>query len=190
MTEKQASKTDINRLVKKLTGKMIKDQEDFGLSPFCVTTPPPAVSLIPLTISTHFCIASTHFLSHYLFLNSAQLDADWWKATPDSEGAEEETAGADGDDGADEENQESSLEAPVATDKGPSDLDPPATATTSSGESSSDKDPGPTPPKKTKKRNRTAVAKVPHSRLLSTRAPLTKDNEPTQDAEADRKSVV
>ena len=59
MTEKQASKTEINRLVKKLTGKMIKDQEDFGLSPFCETTPPPAVSLTLLSVLTCVCDLST-----------------------------------------------------------------------------------------------------------------------------------
>ena len=125
----------------------------------------------------------------------AQLDHNWWKATPATEGDDEEegpveneqTAGADGDDGVDEENQESSPEAPVVTGKGPSNSDPPAAVSTSSGESSSDKDPAPTPSKNTKKRGRTGVAKVPCSCLFSTRSPITKDDKPTQGVEAAKK---
>ena len=115
------------------------------------------------------------------------MNADWWKATPDSEGAEEETAGADGNDGADEEKQESSYEVPAVTGAGPSMSDPPTAATTSSGDSSSDKDPAPTPPRNPRKRERTGVAKVPFSRLSSTRSQVIKGNQLTQGVEAARK---
>ena len=115
------------------------------------------------------------------------MDADWWKATPDSEGADEETAGADGNDGVDEENQESSHDAPAVTGMGPSMSDPPTAATTSSGESSSDKDPAPTPPRNPRKRERTGVAKVPFSRLSSSRNQVIKGNKLTQGVGAARK---
>ena len=115
------------------------------------------------------------------------MNADWWIATPDSEGAEEETAGADGNDGTDEENQESSHEVPTVTGVVPSISDPPTAAMTSSGESSSDKDPTPTPPKNPNKRDRTGVSKVPFSRLSSTRSQVTKGNKLTQGVEAPRK---
>ena len=75
----------------------------------------------------------------------------------------------------------------MVTGKGPSNSDPPAAATTSSGESSSDKDPAPTPPKNTKKRGRTGVAKVPFSRLSSTRSPVIKDDKLPQGVEAAKK---
>ena len=69
MIEKQASTTNINRLVKKLTGKLVKDQENFGLSPFCVTTPPPAVSHLTLVFRLYSCCISTPLLSDFIFLN-------------------------------------------------------------------------------------------------------------------------
>ena len=65
--------------------------------------------------------------------------------------------------------------------------DPPTAATTFSGESSSDKDPTPTPPKNPKKRERTGVAKVPFSRLSSSRSQVIKGNKLTQGVEAARK---
>ena len=37
-------------LVKKLTGKLVKNQESFGLSPFCTTTPPPVVNCSTLVL--------------------------------------------------------------------------------------------------------------------------------------------
>ena len=126
MTDKQASTTEINSLVKKLTGKLVKDQEDFSISPFCVTFPPPAVSCITLAFSTSFCIISTSFLSDYFFLNFTQITDSWWSSTPTTEGDDkeetpvdtEQNARAESDDGADEENQESSPEAPNVASKG------------------------------------------------------------------------
>ena len=170
MSEKLTDGVEINCLIKKLTGKLIKDQEHFGLPPFCATNPPPAVSFTQLVVSTCYLVISTSWLTVF-FRTFAQLDEDWWKTTPDAEGADEEevpvetkqTVGADGDDGVDEENHESSPEAPIVTCKGPSNSDPPAAASTSSGESSSDEHPAPTPSKNTKKRGQTGVAKVPFS---------------------------
>ena len=195
MSEKLTGGVEINRLIKKLTGRLIKDQEHFGLPPFCSTNPPPAVSFIQLVSSTCYLVISTSSWLTAFFRTFAQLDDDWWKTTPDTEGADEEevpveteqTAGADGDEAIDEENQESSPEALIVTSKGPSNSDPPAAASTSSGESSSDEHPAPTPSKNTKKRGQTGVAKVPFSRLFSTRSPITKDDKPTQGVEAAKK---
>ena len=43
-SEKLTDGVEINCLIKKLTGKLIMHQEHFGISPFCVTTPPAAVN--------------------------------------------------------------------------------------------------------------------------------------------------
>ena len=46
ITEKLSGGPELGRLIKKLTGKPVKDQAHFGLEPFCSTNPAPAVSIL------------------------------------------------------------------------------------------------------------------------------------------------
>ena len=60
MTTEQAGPVEIERLVKKISGKMVKDQSGFGLSPFCSTSPPPAVGVLPLSYFLLTCFVCTY----------------------------------------------------------------------------------------------------------------------------------
>ena len=97
MSEKQASTTDINRLVKKLTGKLVKDQESFGLSPFYTTTPPPEVNYLTLVFRLSSCYTSTPLWSDFIFLDLVQLTYSWW--SPNNQDAR-----AESNEGIEEEN--------------------------------------------------------------------------------------
>ena len=46
VTEKLSDGPELGRLIKKLTGKPVKDQAHFGLQPFCSTHPAPDVSIL------------------------------------------------------------------------------------------------------------------------------------------------
>ena len=125
MTDKLSDGPELGRLIKKLTGKLVKDQAYFGLQPFCSTCPAPAVSVLP---AFPFCLLllSQFTNSYTLFL--LQLSDSFWKPaletekgkgsvsaaaeTVDDEESSEESskeATAAGDD----EDEESSPEAPV-----------------------------------------------------------------------------
>ena len=65
ISEKLSDGPELGRLIKKLTGKPVKDQVQFGLEPFCSTNQAPAVSISFDSLSSAF---STSFanLSFYL----------------------------------------------------------------------------------------------------------------------------
>ena len=46
VSNKLSDGPELGRLIKKLTGKPVKDQAHFGLQPFCSTSPAPAVSIL------------------------------------------------------------------------------------------------------------------------------------------------
>ena len=70
MTDKLSDGTELGRLIKKLTGKMVKDQAYFGLQPFCSTCPAPAVSALPI-FPSYLLVLSQFANSHFLFLLAA-----------------------------------------------------------------------------------------------------------------------
>ena len=56
-TDKLSDGPELGRLIKKLTGKMVKDQAYFGLQPFCSTCPAPAVSdLLTFPFACFHCL--------------------------------------------------------------------------------------------------------------------------------------
>ena len=78
VTEKLSDGPELGRLIKKLTGKLVKDQAYFGLQPFCSTCPAPAVSVL-LAFPFHLLSLSQFVNSHFLF--PLQLTDSFWKPT-------------------------------------------------------------------------------------------------------------
>ena len=54
VSEKLSDGPELGRLIKKLTGRPVKDQVNFGLEPFCSTNQAPAVSISFASFSTAF----------------------------------------------------------------------------------------------------------------------------------------
>ena len=76
VTEQLSDGPELGRLIKKLTGRPVKDQAHFGLQPFCSTNPAPEVSLILYLISILILLV---LLTNPLLLTLLQLTDSFWK---------------------------------------------------------------------------------------------------------------
>ena len=129
VTEQLSDGPELGRLIKKLTGKPVKDQAHFGLQPFCSTNPAPDVSLeLYLTSNLILLVSLTNSFS----LTLLQLTDSFWKpasgaGTEDKTEAEaeaeaeveEETPATDQTavaEDTDNDDEESSQEAPAEDD--------------------------------------------------------------------------
>ena len=123
ITEKLSDGPELGRLIKKLTGKPVKDQVHFGLQPCCSTNLAPAVSILLVSFSSAFLTS----FANLSFLSPLQLTESFWKpasepateAEAKEENKEEASAPeqiAEAEDVDDDANEESTQEAPVEDD--------------------------------------------------------------------------
>ena len=66
ISNKVAKDIEVGRMLKKLTGKVVKNQEKFGLLPFCASNPPPEVTCQMTLLFINFILIVELVLLAYL----------------------------------------------------------------------------------------------------------------------------